>query len=77
MGIILDAENRCHKITAPKRELRKMQQQVKDYYDKEKTIGFSRKKRKFVMKYPRRTFWKKYFMARPHLRGRKRRKRKI
>lgn len=52
-----------HKISAPKREEKKLVKQVTDYYDPEKTMGFSRKKRKFVMKYPRRTFWRKHFMA--------------
>lgn len=62
--IELDAENKIHRITAPKRELKKLQQAIKDYYDPQKVIGFSRKKKKIVMKYPRKTFWRKYWARR-------------
>ncbi len=62
--IVLGREERIHRVTAPKRELKRLQQHIKDYYDPEKVMGFSRKKKKIVMKYPRKTFWRKYWARR-------------
>lgn len=61
---MIDSDDRIHRITAPKREAKQLKQYLKDYFDPQKVLGYSRKKRKLVMKYPRRTFWKKYWMAR-------------
>lgn len=69
--IVLGVDERQHKITSPKKDAKRLMFLLNQYLDPEKTMGYSRKKKKFVLKYPRRTYWKYYFMKRPHLRNRK------
>lgn len=75
--IILGVDRKQHKITAPKKDAKRLMFLLDQYLDPEKTMGYSRKKKKFVLKYPRRTYWKYYFMKRPHLRNRKRNRKKL
>lgn len=65
--IEINKDDKTHKITAPKTIAKQMLSQMSSYYDPEKIVGWSRKKKKFVLKYPRRTFWKKYWMRRKKL----------
>jgi len=60
----LDAKNRIHRITAPIRSVNEIKKQLADYHDPQKVMGYSKKKRKIVMKYPRKTFWRKYWQNR-------------
>jgi|APSaa5957512576_1039674.scaffolds.fasta_scaffold68121_2 hypothetical protein len=62
--IELDQNNRIHRITAPIRLVKEIKKLLEDYHDPQKIMGYSKKKRKIVMKYPRRTYWRKYWMAR-------------
>lgn len=62
--IEIDINNRIHRITRPITSKKELKKEIDDYYDPRKTIGFSRKKRKYVMKYPRRTYWKIFWARR-------------
>jgi len=64
MGISLDSNNKEHRITAPKKGMYELKKQYEEYNDPQKVMGYSRKKRKIVMKYPRRTYWRKYWAKR-------------